>query len=111
MQVLSRKLRFLSCEDIGRNRGVGVIVAGSNNNLSVSLMHSYVHDSCRTRPFEREENPGAMEGAALKLRCTRTIGAHGGAETGAAFEGFNQFVVCFGKCHIRVVLLLITLLL
>ena len=52
-----------------------------------------------------------MEGAALKLRGARTICAHGGAETSATFEGFNQCVVCIGKCHIRVVLLLITLLL
>ena len=52
-----------------------------------------------------------MEGATLKLRSTGTIGAHSGAETGAAFEGFNQFVVCIGKCHIRVVLLLVTFIL
>ena len=52
-----------------------------------------------------------MEGATLKLRSARTIGAHRGAEAGVTFKGLNQGVVCIGKCHIRVVLLLITLLL
>jgi hypothetical protein len=101
------QLTALSCEDIGLYGSVRVVVAGSNNNLRISLIYLHINDSSRTGPFKRSQNPGALEDAALKLGSTRTIGAQEGAEANVAFKGLNQFAVCIGKCHIRVVLLLI----
>jgi hypothetical protein len=90
----------LASEDISLNGGIRVVVAGGNNNLSICLMHLHIYDSTRTRPFERSQNPRAVEGLSFELRSTRTICAKGGGEAGVTFEGLNQFAVCIRECHI-----------